>query len=125
MHYSLLYNEKLPLDNLKLHAYSDAAHGDNLPSRRSTGGFVIFLAGAPVLWKVKKQTIVTLSSTEAEFLNLSPTGLALIWVNKILGDLGAAQKTPLVLYTDSQNARTNALCPHSSQRTRNIDIRFK
>lgn len=124
-YYSLIYGGKFPLSNLNLHAYSDAAHGDNVPSRKSTGGYVIFLAGAPVLWKVKKQSIVTISLTEAEFINLSPTGQALIWINSILDDLGIKQKAPLLLYTDSQNAQANALCPQSSQRTRNIDIRFK
>jgi hypothetical protein len=40
-------------------------------------GHVIFVAGGPVIWKSKKQTFVALSTTEAEFTNITPTAYSL------------------------------------------------
>jgi hypothetical protein len=119
------YGGKLPMDNLALCAYADAAFADDLLMRYSTGGHVVFLAGGPILWKSKKQGIITLSSTEAEFINLTPTGLSLKWVARLLEEYGAPQKAPLLLYTDSANARTTVLSPYNTARTRNLDVRFK
>lgn len=112
-HYNLVYEEKFFINNLNLHAYSDAAHGNNLSFRRSIDDYVIFLADVSILWKAKKQSIVTIFFTKAEFINLSPIGQILMWVNNILKDLneGINQNKSLILYTDSQNAQTNAFAP--------------
>ena len=36
---------------------------------------MVFLAGCPIIWKSRKQTIITISTTEAEFINLTPIAL--------------------------------------------------
>ena len=115
----------ITLLNLGLHAYADAAFADRELTRHSTGGHIVFAAGAPLHWKTKRQTIVALSSTEAEFMNLTPTGMALIWVHNMLAEVGHKQKIPTLLYTDSQNARHIALNPLQMARTRHIDLRYK
>ena len=48
--------------------YVDAAHGDDLDDRKSTQGWFIRLAGAPIKWASKKQSTVATSSTVAEYL---------------------------------------------------------
>jgi len=122
---SLRYGRKFPISNLQLRAYGDASFADRIDTRFSTAGHIVFLAGSPILWKSKKQTLVTLSSTEAEFVNLTPTASSLLWVHQILKDAGYPQPMPLVLFTDSQNARLITLNPLISARTRHIDIRYK
>ena len=77
------------------------------------------------MWKTKKQTFVALSSTEAEFANLTPAGLSARWVARILEECGAPQKTPSILFTDSLNAYLTVLNPMNKARTRTIDIRYK
>jgi hypothetical protein len=94
-------------------------------TRASVGGYVVMLGGCPVVWKAKKQTLVTLSSTEAEFVNLTPLALSLLWVAKILEEAGYPQQTPLLLYTDSNNARSICLNPLNTARTCHIDLRYK
>lgn len=105
--------------------YADASLADRLPSRHSTGGHVVFVAGAPVLWKTKKQTFVALSTTEAEFANLTPAALSAKWVGKILEECGAPQPTPTVIFTDSLNAYLTVMNPLIKARNRTIDIRYK
>ncbi len=68
------------ISNLHLHIYGDASFVDDLLIRVSIGGHMVFLAGCPVIWKSKKQTIVTISITEAEFINLTPTAFNIKWI---------------------------------------------
>jgi hypothetical protein len=122
---SICLGGKLPDPKLNLHAYADAAFADNILTRHSTGGYVIFYGGGPVLWKSRKQSIVTLSSTEAEFINLTPTGLAVKWIKQILKEAECPQDQPSIIFTDSANAQKVVLNPLNSARTRNIDVRYK
>jgi hypothetical protein len=111
--------------DMGLYAVSNAAHGDVLGTRYSTDGHVIYLADAPIFWKSKKMPLMLISSTKAEFCNLTPTGKSLDWVAEILKNLGCEQPTPLVIMTDSANARHIVLNPLRNARTRNINIRYK
>ena len=75
------------------------------------------MAGAPVIWKTKKQTFVALSTTEAKFTNLTPAALSARWVAKILDDCGARQLNLVVFFTDSLNAYRTMMNPHSDEPT--------
>ncbi|RDA92687.1 hypothetical protein CP533_3707 [Ophiocordyceps camponoti-saundersi (nom. inval.)] len=52
--------------------------GDNLHIRYSIAGYIVFVSIGPVHWKSKRQTLITLSLTEAEFINLTPVSISLI-----------------------------------------------
>ena len=80
---ALVIGEDYILEDLDLYKYRDANFADDLITRVSTGGHVTFLAGYPMTWKSKKQTIVTLSTTEAEFINLTPTIKSAQWKAQI------------------------------------------
>jgi hypothetical protein len=121
----ILLGGKLPLDRLNLLGFADASFADDLMTRFSTAGHVVFIAGGPILWKSKKQTFVAASTTEAEFANLTPAAQSILWVLRILSEFGAAQPRPTVLYTDSANAHTIVLNPNNTARTRHLDIRYK
>ena len=99
------------MENLDLKAYCDAAFADELVSRYSTAGHVIFVAGGPVYWVSKKQTLVTLSTTEAEFINLTPTGCSLIWIKSLLQELDCLNSNCALqlIFTDSKNALAIAM----------------
>jgi hypothetical protein len=111
--------------NMDLRAYSDAAFADDLLTRASTGGHVILLAGSPILWQSKRQSLVTTSTTEAEFINLTPTARDLLWIKATCQDFGIPVDLPIVLFTDSQNARLTVLNPINQARTRYINLRYK
>ena len=112
-------------DDFKLRAYADASFADDLLSRFSTAGHIVYLGDGPVFWKSRKQTIVTVSSTEAEFINLTPAGLSVLWIKQLLKDMGFRQTTASIIFTDSHNARYAALDRYNAGRTRHIDIRYK
>ncbi|KAG5718457.1 hypothetical protein E4T56_gene8763 [Termitomyces sp. T112] len=85
-------------------AYADADHGSNPNNGRSTTGSVLMVAGRAVSWMSKLQTIVALSTTEAEFVAASETGQELCWLRNFLADIGAPQSTPLIMNVDNQSA---------------------
>ena len=108
-----------------LHAYADAAFADRPGSQASTGAHIVTAAGLPLIWKTKKQPLVTLSTTEAEFINLTPCGSSVIWINNILTEAGHPQRLPILMFTDSANARHKALNPLQTARTKYIDLCYK
>jgi hypothetical protein len=123
--FAITFGGHLPIDRLGLYCYADAAFADDLRTRYSTGGYVVFLAGGPVFWKSKKQGLVVTSSTEAEFCNLTPATKALQWIAGLLKEHQMDQGKALLLFTDSKNARYAVLNPLNTARTRAIDVRYK
>lgn len=84
----------------------------------------MFVGDGPVFWKSKRQTVVMPSSTEAEFINLTPAVKSLLWISEIMREMGYEGKTPAVMYTHSQNARLHVLASNPA-RTRHIDLRYR
>jgi hypothetical protein len=110
-----------PVD-LNFRTYADASYADDIETRHSTAGHIVFVTTGPVFWKSKKQAFVTLSTTEAEYTNLVPAARSGDWVAQMLEELGMAQPQR-ILFTDSANARATAL--RTPGRNRCIDIRLK
>jgi hypothetical protein len=57
-------------DNNLFHGYADAAYA-NTNNLKSMSSYVFLAAGGAITWKSRKQTIITLSSMEAEYVALS------------------------------------------------------
>ena len=51
-------------------------------------GYIIFLTGYPIVWKSKKQSIVTISIIKTEFINLTSTALNIKWIAEIYAKAG-------------------------------------
>jgi len=72
----------------------------------------------------KKQSIVALSSTEAEYISTSTAIQEAIHLRKLLSDLGHTQKHPTTIYVDNQGAIKIANNPIANRRTKHIDVRY-
>jgi hypothetical protein len=69
-------------DGLFAFTYSDYA-GD-VEYRNSTNGYVFLLSSGAVTWSSKKQPIVTLSTTEVEFVAAAVCACQAIWMKRVL-----------------------------------------
>ncbi len=106
-----------------LHGYCDADWAGDRESRRSTTGHVFLLGGAAVSWLAQRQPVVALSSTEAEYIALSSAAQQVVWLRRLLYDIGMERKEPTNLYEDNQGAICLAKNPVAHRRTKHIDIR--
>jgi hypothetical protein len=71
--------------SLNLFAYCDSDWACSPDDRQSTSGFAIFLGNCLVSWSVKKQAVVSRSSTEAEYQSLAITTAELLrYVTQVL-----------------------------------------
>jgi hypothetical protein len=99
---------------------SDWAMSDD---RKSVSGYIMECGGAPVSWSSKQQTIVALSSCEAEYLSCTHAARHIIWLRSLFAELGYPQNLPSELYCDNQGTVACTHDPHSHSRMKHIDIR--
>ena len=106
----------------QLVAYTDSSFADNTAAR-STGGHVFMIGYGAISWASKKQSLVALSSTEAEYIQATEATREAMWLRYLLADLGYPQgATPM--YGD--NKSTIALSHNSDfhPRTKHIGTRY-
>ncbi|POM78168.1 Integrase catalytic core protein [Phytophthora palmivora] len=108
----------------ELTAYSDADWTGNRDDRRSVSGVMLMICGAPVVWRSTFQKTVALSSTEAEYMAHSNCIKEVVWMRRLLEDIGAEQHGPTVIYEDNQGAKALAKNVGYQARTKHIDIRY-
>jgi len=65
--------------------------------RHSTSGNVFLLAKGAVSWMSKKQATDELSTTEAEYVDLSTATQEAIWLRRLLTDIGEPLEEPIVI----------------------------
>ena len=75
-------------------------------------------------WSSKKQPIVALSSTEAEYRGAAMATCEIVWLRKLLSDLGTDVQGPVTLYCDNMSSiqLANNLVFHA--RTKHIEVHY-
>ena len=104
--------------------YSDADHGGDKDSGQSTGAYVVKLGTGAISWSSKLQTIVTLSTTEAEYIAAVAAGQEILWLRNLFSELGYKTKDASTLYIDNQSAVSVAKNPEHHGRIKHLDLRF-
>ena len=112
------------VDDFRLVGYSDADWGGDIIDRRSLSGYIFRLGGASLSWRSKKQPVVALSSTEAEYIALCAAVQEAVWLRSLLKDLSFEQKDATTLFEDNQGAIVLSKNPNSHPRTKHIDIKY-
>ena len=77
-----------------------------------------------ISWSLKKQHVVALSSTEAEYITQMHMAKEALWLHSFLWELCSTPDDPLILNCDNQGAialtKDNKFCAH----TKPIDVRY-
>jgi len=60
--------------------YCDANYVEDPHDQKSTSSYLFMLAGGPIAWKSKKQSLVALSTTEAEYYALGLVCQEAVWL---------------------------------------------
>ncbi len=104
-----------------MHGYGDASWATP-PDRKSTTGYIWLLNGGPVSWKSVKQSIVAMSTCEAEYVASGEATKEMAWLTGLANDLEWKAERP-ILYCDNQAAIATAISAATSERSKHIDVR--
>ncbi|RVW22351.1 Retrovirus-related Pol polyprotein from transposon TNT 1-94 [Vitis vinifera] len=121
--YMLTYRR---LDQLELIGYSDSDFAGCQDSRRSTSGYIYLLAGGAISWRSAKQTLVTSSTMEAEFVTCYEASNQGIWLRNFVTGLRVLDgiERPLKIFCDNKSAALYSNNNRSSTKSKYIDIKF-
>lgn len=108
-------------DDFQVNVYCDADWATCALSRRSLSAYILFVGDFPISWRTKKQDIVSHSSAESEYRSMSEACKELVWITRLLIELGFSIKKPVRLYCDNQVALHIARNPVFHERTKHIE----
>ena len=86
---------------MMISAFSDTDYVGCPDDQRSTGGFAVFLGSNLVSWCAKKQATVSRSSTVAEYKALANATAEVMWIQKLLDELGIQHPRAAWLWCDN------------------------
>jgi hypothetical protein len=110
--------------SIEVVGFSDADWAGDIDTRRSTTGYIFKVGGTPVCWKSKRQPTVALSTAEAEYMSLAHAAQTAVWLKRLMGDLGVAQRSSIKIFEDNQGCIAMAKNPVNHERTKHIDIKY-
>ncbi|XP_039301913.1 secreted RxLR effector protein 161-like [Solenopsis invicta] len=109
----------------ELVGYTDADYASDLETLRSTTGYVFCMTNRPVTWSCQRQKLVTLSTTESEYVAAATAAKELIWSGthrKLLSGIRCEKAT--VLHVDNQSKIKLVQNTEFHKRTKHIDIQY-
>jgi hypothetical protein len=104
--------------------YCDADHGGDVNRRKSTTGYMVKVGSGVVSWSSKLQPIVTLSTTEAEYVAAVAAGKEISWMQQLMQELGFTSPAPSTLHIDNQSAMSMAKNPEHHGRMKHLDLAY-
>ena len=104
--------------------YCDADHGGHKETGKSTSGYMVKVGSGVVAWSSKLQPVVTLSTTEAEYVAGVAAGKEICWMQQLLKKIGFMATLPSTLFIDNQSAISVAKNPEHHGRMKHLDLGY-
>ncbi|GJW76476.1 zinc finger, CCHC-type containing protein [Tanacetum coccineum] len=110
---------------LVLEGYTDASWVNNTEDNSSTSGWVFLLGGGVISWAFKKQTCITGSTMESEFVALVTAGKEAEWLENLLLEISLWSKpiTHISIRCDSVATLANAYSQMYNGKSRHLGVR--
>ncbi|KAG8472188.1 hypothetical protein CXB51_036924 [Gossypium anomalum] len=103
--------------------YVDADFAGDLDRRRSLTCYVFAIGGCAISWKASLQTIVTLSTIEAEYMVITKACKEALWLNGLFSELNEDLQISTI-FGDSQSAIFITKDQMFHERTKHIDVQY-
>ncbi|KAM6543936.1 hypothetical protein CsatB_008383 [Cannabis sativa] len=103
--------------------YVDSDYAGDLDTRKSQTGYAFQLNQCTISWKSNLQSVVALSTTEAEYIACTEAVKEALWLKGITREMGIDQRSIQVM-CDSQSALHLSKNQVFHERTKHIDIRL-
>ncbi|CAN0876377.1 Retrovirus-related Pol polyprotein from transposon TNT 1-94 [Linum grandiflorum] len=107
--------------SMEVSAFADADYAGCFDTRRSTSGWCVKVGDACVAWRCKKQERISKSSTEVEYRSMSEVCSEVVWLTRLLAELGHQVELPVHLHADNTSAIQIATNPVLHDRTKHIE----
>jgi hypothetical protein len=110
--------------DLSLIAYTDADWAGCIDDRRSTSGPAFYLGECLVSWLSKKQSSISLSTAEAEYIAAAACCTQVLWMKQIVTDIQVEYDKPIPIYCDNTSAINISKNPVMHSKTKHITIKY-
>ena len=115
---------KVSNDQMRIRCCTDADWAGDKSSRKSMSGLVAFVASGPMSFKSQQQSVVALSTMEAEYIAASYAVAEIIRLSRFIQELKIESSGKPILLCDSQSAIRLIKNPEFHRRSKHIDIRY-
>lgn len=102
--------------------YTDSDYASDKNDRKSISGYVFKVFGNTVSWSSKKQTCVSQSSTEAEYVALAQGMNEGKWLQALLTELKIKCDASITIYEDNTSCISAATNAKDHKRMKQIDV---
>ncbi|GJY72934.1 zinc finger, CCHC-type containing protein [Tanacetum coccineum] len=108
-----------------LEGYTDASWISNTKDNSSISGWVFLLGSGAISWASKKQTCITGSTMESEFVALAAAGKEAEWLKNLLLEIPMWVKpmTPIYIYYDSATTLVKAYSQMYNGKSKHLGVR--
>jgi hypothetical protein len=111
--------------NIEASVYCDADWAGDKTNRKSTTGSILKVVGCPIAWASKQQSVVALSTMEAEYIAASVGVQDCLWISQLLVEVGLTEtNAPTTLHCDNQSAIASMKHHVTKTRSKHIDIKY-
>nr|GEY96230.1 copia-type polyprotein [Tanacetum cinerariifolium] len=108
----------------ELKVYADSDYVGDLNDRKSTTGYVVLWDGVAITWASRKQSIVALSSTEAEYVAAAACACQVIWVRDVLKEFSSDTSEATKIQCDNTSAIKLSKNPVFHGKCKHIGVRY-
>ena len=102
----------------------DSSFADDHDTAKSTTGYVIFMAGGPVIWRSKLQSTVSTLTCEAEYVAMCEAAKDCAWIRSFLSELGVMPDGPIPILEDNTGAIKWATSDGMTSGRRHIPVNY-
>ncbi|GAU50842.1 hypothetical protein TSUD_232190 [Trifolium subterraneum] len=109
---------------IELEGFSDSDWCGDKEDRRSTSGYWFRFKNSPISRSSRKQSIVALSSCEAQYVAAAQAACQAVWLESLLDELKIKYVKPVKLNVDNKSAISLARNPIAHGRSKHIEIKY-
>ncbi|CAM8888778.1 unnamed protein product [Rhodiola kirilowii] len=108
-----------------IEVYSDASWISNEEDHSSTSGWVFLLGGGAISWASKKQTCISSSTMESEFVALATASKEAEWLKNMIHEIPLWERpiSPILIHCDSTAALAKVYSHVYNGKSRHLGVR--
>tara|TARA_B110000196_G_scaffold67180_1_gene56886 strand:+ start:244 stop:756 length:513 start_codon:yes stop_codon:yes gene_type:complete len=112
-------------DTIEVVAFCDSDYAGDPDNRKSTQGLAYYIGNHGSFYaKSQLQKTVAMSSCEAEYVAIADACKTIIWLRRLLRDIGLEQQSATPIYCDNESAVTLTMNQGFHERTKHISTKF-